>query len=426
MNLQTIYCSHQTAGLNLRERLAFSSEEALRTGYDQIQREFPGSELLILSTCNRIELYTAQEDGERLITFDDICRFLSDFQEIPLDDFYDEMQHRTGREAVRHLFQVTSSIDSMVLGEPQIVSQVKDAYRIARENNACGPMVNALLQRAIGVSGRVRSETRLASGRVSIASVAVGDFGKAIFDHFRNKQVLIIGAGEMAEETVTYLKDEGVTDLVVVNRSLERGKQLAARIRGIARPFEELDERLAAADVIVSTTGASEPIVTAEKFSVIRSRGPRKPVVILDLGAPRDFDPAVGRTDDNVFLYDIDHLEKTCERNRKAREKEVLEAQRIIDEETRRFMQDFYHRATGPVVKMLREEWHRISREEMEILFQRLSHLEPKDRQSIERSVERIVNKLLHPPLQTLKSEAREGTPHGLMEALRRLFQLKD
>lgn len=426
MNLQVVYCTHQTAGLSVRERLAFSSEQVLQEAYLKLARDFPGSESVVLSTCNRVEIYTAQEDGEHLVTLEDIARFLSDFHRIPLDDFYDELEQRTGREAVRHLFQVTSSVDSMVLGEPQIVSQVKDAYRLARENDACGPMTNALFQRAISVSSRVRTETRLAEGRVSIASVAVGDFGKGIFDHFHDKRVLVIGAGEMAEETVTYLKEEGVSEIVVVNRNLDRGRNLAARIRGTARPFDELDACLMEADVVVSTTGASEPIVTAEQYRLIRSRGQQKPVFILDLGAPRDFDPAVGRIDDNVFLYDIDHLEKTCEQNRRAREKEVVRAQLIIDDETQKFMQEFYHRATGPVVRMLREEWHRISREEMDRLFKRVKHLDDDDRQAIERSVERIVNKLLHPPLETLKTEAREGTPHGLMEALRRLFHLTD
>ena len=338
----------------------------------------------------------------------------------------DDLLEKTGPDAVRHLFQVASSIDSMVLGEPQVVNQVKAAYRTAERNQSCGPLTHALFQRAMSVSGRVRTETRLAEGRVSIASVAVGEFGKSIFDRFDDKTVLIIGAGEMAEETLRYLKEEGVARIVVVNRSRDRAIHLADQWGGEAKPYEELDDWMAQADVIVSTTGADRPIVDADRFRRVRAAGGDRTVFILDLAAPRDFDPAVNDIDDNVFLYDIDSLERTCADNRGNREKEIQRANRIIDDETDRFMQDFYHRATGPIVKRLREEWHEISREEMTTLRKRLSHLSEKDHQSIERSIERIVNKLLHPPLETLKDEARQGTPHGLLDALRRLFRLSE
>lgn len=314
----------------------------------------------------------------------------------------------------------------MVLGEPQIVSQVKDAYRIATENDACGPLTNVLFQRAIGVSGRVRSETKLAEGRVSIASVAVGEFGRSIFTRFDDKTVLIIGAGEMAEETLRYLKDEGVGKIVVVNRSFDRATALAAEWGGIARPMDELNSAMSEADVIVSTTGAREPIVDKDRFKTVRIISGSKPVFILDLGAPRDFTSDVASIDDNVFLYDIDDLESTCARNRKLRESELRKAETIVDDETEKFMHDIYHRATGPIIKRLRQQWHEISRSELEILFKRMPDLAEKDRKSIEKSIDRIVNKLLHPPLETLKDEAKEGTPHGLLDAIKQLFKLRE
>ncbi|MEO1996855.1 MAG: glutamyl-tRNA reductase [Planctomycetaceae bacterium] len=422
MNVRVAFCNHHSAGLDLRERLAFASTDDLHKAYQRLREGFPDTETVVLSTCNRVELYAAQQDSDRLLSHQDLVQFFSEFHQLPAADFADELLEQTGPDAVRHLFDVISSIDSMVLGEPQIVNQVKEAYRVAQENNASGPLTNSLFQRAIGVSGRVRTETRLAEGRVSIASVAVSDFGKGIFDHFHDKTVLVIGAGEMAEETLRYLADEGVHSILVVNRNLARAQSLADRWRGEAADFSQLDTFMARADMIISATGADRPLVDVDRFRHVREHTGDRPVFILDLGAPRDFDPAVGDLDPGVFLYDMDHLEVTCAQNRQARQSEVRRARDIIDEETQRFMQELYHRATGPVVKQLREEWHNISRQEIDRLFAKTDHLNSEDRQAIERTVERIVNKLLHPPLETLKVAAREGPPLGLMDALKRLL----
>jgi glutamyl-tRNA reductase len=426
MSVQVVYCSHQTTTLALRERLAFATAEQLNLAYQSLKTVFPKSEHVVLSTCNRVEIYTAQDEsgGDEPPTRVQVADFLSRFHGVPLDDLCDTLLAEKGPEAVRHLFEVASSVDSMVLGEPQIVNQVKEAYRIAQANGACGPLTNALFQGAMRVSARVRSETALAEGRISIASVAVGDFGRSIFDRFDDKTVVVIGAGEMAEETLRYLKAEGVREIIVVNRSLDRAQRLASEWGGEARPFEDLDAAMARADVIVSTTGASTPIVDAARFGAIRRRGTEKPVFILDLATPRDFEPAVADIDENVFLYDLDALEATCEANRRSRAKEVERAQRIILEETGRFVHDMYHKATGPIISQLRAEWQQVREDEERQLFARLAHLSDDDRRTIQRSIERIVNKLLHPPLEALRDEARHGPPHGLMEALRRLFGL--
>ncbi len=427
MNFQVVYCNHHTADLGLRERLAFSLGEQLNRAYEQLRDSFPKAEVVVLSTCNRVELYTAQENSDNPPTHQQLAQFFSDFHNVPLSEFSGDLLERTGPDAIRHLFMVASSVDSMVLGEPQIVNQVKEAYQLAQDNGACGPLTHAMFQGAIKVSKRVRAETRLAAGRVSIASVAVGEFGKSIFERFDDKTVLIIGAGEMAEETLRYLQDEGIGSVVVTNRSPVRAEKLAFQLKdAVAKPYEDLDRWMAEADVIVSTTGADRPIVDAARFKAVRKQYGAKPVFILDLGAPRDFDHAVGDIDDNVFLYDIDNLEATCERNRKARSKEIETALKIIDDETGCFMQEVYHRATGPIIKRLREQWHDISREEVAKLRSRLAHLEDNDLDSVERSIELIVNKLLHPPLEALRDEAREGTPHSLLDAIKRLFHLRD
>ena len=426
MNLQVIYCNHQTASLDIRERLAFTDEEQLADAYTQLRDRFPNSEAVVLSTCNRVELYTAQENAAAAPTHDELAGFLSNFHGVPVEEFLGDLLQHSGAEAVGHLFRVCSSIDSMVLGEPQIVSQVKEAYRQAEANEACGPLTNALFQCAIRVSKRVRSETRLAEGRVSIASVAVGEFARGIFDRFDDKTVLVIGAGEMAEETLQYLQDDGVRDVLVVNRNPERARELAAKWGGNGFGMERLEELLPGADVVVAATGADQPIVDVEMFARVRDGQRDRPVFVLDLGAPRDVAPEVSGLDDNVFLYDVDDLQETCERNRKSRSQEIVRALSIIENESDRFMQDVYHRATGPIVKRLREQWSDVSQKEMDRLRSKLSHLGDADIDQVEQTVNRIVNKLLHPPLEALRDEARDGTPHGLLDALSRLFHIRD
>lgn len=426
MNLQVVYCTHQTADLAVRERLAFSSPELLSRAYSDLRERFPQCEFVIVSTCNRVEIYTAHDTPGTGPELRQIAQFLSEFHQVPLDDFYAELSEKSGTEVVRHLFEVTSSVDSMVLGESQIVNQVKSAYDVAARATACGLLTNTLFQRALTVSSRVRTETRLSEGRISIASVAVIDFGKSIFDHFSDKTVLVIGAGEMGEETLRYLKSEGVKRILVCNRNPDRALRLAREFGGIAKDWSTLDECLSEADVIVSTTGADRPIVDVPRFKSIRKRTGERPVFILDLAAPRDFDPAVGKIDDSVFLYDIDDLEATCQRNRQNRAEEIQLARQIIDDETSRFIQDLNHKSTGPLVKQLREHWQEISRSELDQLFRKAPHLGESDRLMMERTVDRIVNKLLHPPLEVLRDESREGTPHGLLDAIRRLFRIAE
>ncbi len=424
MNLQVVYCNHHSANLGMRERLAFSRAE-MPKAYSALRSAFPQAEWVVLSTCNRIEVYTAQEGAAESPSYQDVANFFADFHHVPVGEFFDDLLERNDRDAVRHLFQVASSLDSMVLGEPQIVAQVKEAYALAQDHAASGPLTNALFQRALNVAKRVRTETKLAEGRVSIASVAVGDFGKRIFDRFDDKTVLVIGAGEMAAETLRYLKEEGASRVLVTNRTREKADELAAECGGEVRPFERLDDWLAEADVIVSTTGATPPLVDCQRFRKVRAKSGGKQVFILDLGVPRDFEPAIRDLDDDVFLYSIEDLEAVCEKNRALRSREVDEALVIVEEETEKFMGEMWHRATGPIIKRLREHHHGAVEEELSRLFARLPHL-VKDRAEIERSFEQLVNKLLHPPLEVLRDEAREGTPHGLMNALKRLFRLHD
>lgn len=426
MYFRVVYCNHESAELRVRERLALASEEVNTRAYGEFRQRFPHAEFVVISTCNRVELYAAAEDAEALPSKLEVAQVLAETTETPLDDFFDVLHERCDEDAIRHLFQVASSLDSMVLGEAQIVNQVKHSYHQSRTNNCLGPLTHALFQTAMRVAGRVRTETLLSEGKISIASVAVGDFGRSIFDSFDDKKVLVIGAGEMAEDTLRYLQDAGATALTVINRSIERAQRLSETWGGTFAAYERLDDYLGQADVVVSATGATEPIVTAEQMKRIRKQHGRRTVFILDLGTPRDISPDVGDVDDNIFLYDIDSLEQTCLRNRKKRSKEIDKAKEIVESSIERFMQELHHRTSAPIVKRLRDEWHEISRQELSRLHNKLQHLDESDLKQIERSVERIVNKLLHPPLEAIRDHAKEGPPHGLIDTVKRLFHLGD
>jgi glutamyl-tRNA reductase len=423
MKLQVVGVSHHDAPISVRERLAFSNGQA-RGAFAQWRHEFSECEIVLLSTCNRTELYAAAEVESELCT-ESITEFLVGCHGLTRDEVDEHLFSFDGEEAVRHLFTVASSLDSMVVGEAQILSQVKQAYQLATDEQATGPLTHAAFQAAIKAARRVAGETSVHQRRVSIPSVAVADFARQIFERFEDKTTLVIGAGEMAEETIRYLRDEGVRDIAVVNRSAERAAELAERWQGRALDWEQLDAALTKADLVVSTTGADEPVVTSARFARIESAREQRPLFVLDLAVPRDFDPQIGKCPE-VYLYSIDDLSAACNRNRKARDKQLPAARRIIEQETDRFMADLHHRATGPVIRRLRQGWQKPKEEELERLFNKLPDLDEHQREEISQAFERLVNKLLHPPLESLRDESRDGIPNALMEALSRLFQLKD
>jgi glutamyl-tRNA reductase len=424
MKLQVVGCSHRYSSLATRERLAFSPAQA-GEALDDLHSRFPESEAVLLSTCNRVEVYTAAEDPARSPTQQQLVEFLAEFHGLHVADVFDDLFERTGEDTVRHLFEVAASLDSMVLGESQIVKQVWEAYALAQNRQTAGPLTNQIFQAAMRVAKRVASETSINEKRLSIPSVAVGDFAKRIFERFDDKQILVIGAGEMAEETLRYLRDEGARQVTVLNRSFDRAQTLAQGWNGRALPWESLEEALISADLVVSTTGATEPVVTLSRYRRIEAAREQRDLFVLDLAVPRDFDPAIAARL-NVYLYSIDDLEETCRRNREERNKELPRAMNIIDEETARFMAELHHHATGPIIKRLRLGWQQPKEDELKRLFNRLPGLTDSQRDEIRQSFDRLINKLLHPPLESLRDEARHGIPHALLDALKRLFQLKD
>lgn len=424
MKLQMVGCSHQHASIDLLERVAFTPEQ-LRSALEAFRARFPDTEAVLLSTCNRVELYTARDDDHQLPDRHGCIEFLAQMHELDAAELADAFCAREGDEALRHLFTVVASLDSMVVGEAQILSQVKQAYELACDTELTGPQLHAAFQTALRVAKRVATETTLHQRRVSIPSVAVADFAASIFERFDNKRVVLIGAGEMGEETLQYLIAQGARQILIVNRSEARAAELAERYEGQSRAWSELDQLLIDADLVVSTTGAEEPIVTLQRYRQIEPQRYERPLFVLDLALPRDFDPAIGDCA-GVYLYCIGDLEQACSRNRAARRKAWPKAERIVEEEVRRWKAEESRRIAGPTIRRLKERADRVKEDELKRLLNKLVDPDERAREEIAQSFDRLVNKLLHPPLESLRDQAERGTPHGLLAALRELFQLKE
>lgn len=424
MNLHMIGSTHQVSSLDVRQQLAFDRYQTSKA-LEQWTTRFADAEFVLLSTCNRVELYAASNlpdslDSEMLIDA------LLEFHHTPREAVEQHLLTLSGKEVVQHLYRVSASLESMVVGEPQILAQVKQAYQQAQEIGSTGPLLHDLFQSALRTAKRISGETSLHKHRVSIPSVAVADLASCVFETFDDKHVLVLGAGEMADETLRYLHDAGAPRVHVVNRNPEHGQQIAAKWDGTYHPWDQLWNQLALADLAISTTSATEPIVTAKLFEErVAPHRHQRPLFLLDLSVPRDFEAAVG-DEIGVYLYSIDDLHQACERNRAARAAELPAAERIIDEQTQRFIADLHHRATAPVITGLRAGMERPKTAELQRLFNKLPNLDEQARQEIEHFADRLVNKMLHPPLESLRDASENGTPHSLLEAVRRLFRLED
>lgn len=427
-----IGCSHQTAAVDFREQLSFTGDQA-REAISAFRTQFPQCELVLLSTCNRVELYTAAGESAPGHELDggpdrsEVLEFLAQQRDISVDRLMATMMYRSGTEAVSHLFAVAASLDSMVVGETQILSQVKEAYDLACTSGSAGPLTHAAFQAASRVAKRVQRETTIHRKRVSVPSVAVGEVASEFFETLAGKTVVLMGAGDMGRETMRYLLDAGADDIRILNRSLARAESVAQEFGGHVMPWDDLDRALVDADVIVGTTSSTEPIITLDRFKAILPQRYDRVLLILDLAVPRDVDPAVGKLDD-VYLYSVDDLQAACERNRQERQRQWPKAKRIIDEETMRFVSELHHRSTGPVIQRLREHAEDIRMEEWVRLNNKLSQMNVSDeaRREIEKSLDRVVNKLLHPPLASLREAAMDGHQSSLLAAIKRLFSLGD
>ena len=433
--IHVLGCSHHHASVAIRERLAFTPSQ-VRQALTLFRLAWPQTEAVLLSTCNRVELYTATPDfsesysengsESRTAELPDLPQrtlFLAISRHLTSETISAHLREVANADAVRHLFAVTSSLDSMVVGEPQITAQVKQAYTLAVEAGTAGTMMHSLFQTALRCGKRVASETMLHQRRVSIPSVAVVDFAGQIFERFDDKQILVLGAGEMGEETLRYLRQAGAKSITVINRSRPRAEALAQVWQGTVCDWDERVDALAQADLVVSTTGATEPIVTLSDVEKRLAKRANRPLLILDLAIPRDIDPAVGQLS-QVFLRSIDDLREACEQNQRKRAQELPEAERIIDDEVTQFLSELHQRSAVPIIRRLREDWQRLRDEELERLFRKLPDPGEQTQAAIREAFDRLVNKLLHSPMESLRAESERGAPTGLVRALARLFRL--
>ena len=426
MKVQMIGCSHHNTDVTFREQLAFQPTQ-VTAALAQMRRLFPRTEAVLLSTCNRMELYTAAEDEADCPTTEQLIAFVAEFHGLVPQDIAGELLNLSGEEAVLHLFSTAASLNSMVVGEAQILSQIKQAYDLANAGDSTGPLTHSTFQAALRVAKRVQNETSLHEKRVSIPSIAVADYASQFFERLDDKVVLIIGAGEMAQETLTYLVDKNVGQTVIVNRSRDRADQLAKQTGSEAADWDQLENLLAAADLVVSATAATDPVVTSDLFHQVVEKRFQRPIFILDLAVPRDFEAAISEFI-NVYLYSIDDIQAVCDANLAARQLEWPKAENIIAEETALFMKILFQRVTGPWIGRLKQQANDIKEAELQRLQNKLGSLadDPAVTKELEISLDRLVNKLLHPPLESLREDISPDTGAGLLDALKKLFQLKD
>ena len=413
--LVVVGLSHRNAPIEVRERLAVPAEQLPRT-LRQLSRIAGVQEVLLLSTCNRVEIY-AVADGPGAV--DSIAGQLGG---IGGKDVLPHLVKATEQEAVRHLFRVASSLDSLVVGEPQILGQLKDAIAEASKQQTLGPKLDAAMRCALHLAKRVRSETKIGAGQVSVPSVAV-DLAEHIFADLAGRQALLVGAGEMAETAARQLARHGA-DLVVVNRSAERAKYLAGATGGEPALWEDLTQGLIRADIVLASTSSPEPIITVELLKRVRHRRRGRTLFLIDIAVPRNVEAAVNDLD-NVYLYDIDDLSLVVAQSLQGRAAEAQRAEDLVAAETESFMRRSAERALAPVIVGLRERTSEILTAELERTVRgRLKHLSPKDLKSLHIMINAAVNKLLHQPITRLKGAA--DTPHGqrFAEAVCELFDL--
>jgi glutamyl-tRNA reductase len=425
--LLAVGCSFRNTPVELREKLAFDAVQLPRA-LDELSVRY-GSEAVIVSTCNRVELYLARADAVVPLDTDLLAEFLGEVHRLPVSQLRPHLYGLHNAEAVRHLFRVAASLDSLIIGEGQIAGQVKQAYELAQARSTAGPLLHALFQRARVVAKRVRTETGIARGHVSVSSAAV-DYVRQVFDRFDDKTILVIGAGKMGELTLRHLKGLQPHCILVTNRSPEKAEVVARGCGGTAVPWERLDDVLTQADIVLSTTGASAPIVTRARYDKIVAHRSGGPVVILDIAVPRDFDPCI-HDGDRTCLFNIDDLKRIREQTLQDRLKHVAPAEAIVEQEARRFLKEWARRRHGSVIARLTQDLEAKRHAVVQQLLARLNgRLGEEDRAYIEGAFRLLQNQFLHGPITALTEETTENDAapggHTLLDALRKLFRLQD
>ncbi|MBI5038345.1 MAG: glutamyl-tRNA reductase [Nitrospirae bacterium] len=421
MDIILVGLSHNTAPVEIRERLSFSGEQLI-AGILRLRAHEEVLECVILSTCNRVEVYTTVEKPELGVAR--VKDFLHAYQpDIPLERITQHLYTHKNEGVVRHLFRVAASLDSMVIGEAQILGQVKDAFDCALLNKTTGVVLNKLFKKSIFTAKRVRTETRIGESAVSISFAAV-ELAKKIFSNLRSKTGMLVGAGEMGELAAQNLVNSGIKEIVVSNRNYDRALDLARSYNGRVARFEDFLQEMVNVDVVICSTGAPNYVIRFEDVQDIIHRRNNRPLFFIDISVPRNIDPEINKIG-NVFLYDIDDLQAVVETNLKARKEEAEKGEKIVAEEVGKFTQWFKSLEVVPTIIALKDKVEEIRRKELERTMGRLRSLSPEEVQIIDGLTNTIINKILHNPLVALKLEAHSTNGLLYAEAVRKLFNLE-
>lgn len=422
MSLVVTGLNHRTCDLALRERFVFP-DAALPKALKDLREKIDDAGAVILSTCNRSEIYV-NHAGDAADLHHEIREFLAGWHGIPVEEFAPALYQFEGRETIGHLFRVAASLDSLVVGEQQILGQVHDAYLVAHREQATDKVINAMFQKAFTVAKRVRSQTSIGEGKVSVSSVAV-DLAVSIFTELAGETVLVIGSGEMGEQTLKHLLERGVARVIVANRSLDRAEALARQCNGEAIALDALEGRLHEADIVISSTGAPGFVVSAEQLQWALKRRSQKPMFLIDIAVPRDIEPAANELD-NIYLYTIDDLQEVADKNVEARRDEIDRGLELVDAGVELFWRWLRGLAAEPTIVSLSRELDEIRARELEKSLAHLQSLSPEQREEIEYLTRRIVNNILQKPLAQLKQDVHEEEHISVLQTVRRLFGLKE
>jgi glutamyl-tRNA reductase len=420
-NIVLIGLNHNTAPVELRECIAFTEDDA-RAALARLGEVPLIDEAMLLSTCNRVEVLLVSKQPDEAAR--ETKQFLARFNDLPIERFEASLYMLQGDDAVRHVFRVASSLDSMVLGEPQILGQIKTAYQTATQAKTSGVLLNRLLHRTFFVAKRVRSETGIGDNAVSISYAAI-ELGRKIFDTLKDKKVLLIGAGEMAELAVEHLIRHNAGDIYVANRTFERGMNLAKKFKGQAIRFEEIVDTLQQVDIIISSTGSVDFIIRKKQVKAVMKKRRNSPLFFIDIAVPRDIDPEINRLA-NAYVYDIDDLKGVIEENLEDRRREAAKAERIIDEAVIRFREWYENLDVVPTIVALRSKMEAIAESELEKTLQTLRHLPETDRDAMARMVQATIKKIMHNPTRLLKTDSPHINKSVYLDFTRRLFKLDE
>lgn len=420
-NLVIVGVNHKTTPVEIREQLAFTRGKL----EDSIEKlvSFPEiTENIIVSTCNRVEIYARVQEVDAGILL--LKRFICDYHGLSLEELDPHFYCYKNQATIEHLFRVSSSLDSMVLGESQILGQVKDAYNLARSMRSTGILLNQMFEKAFNVAKKVREETGIAESAVSISSAAV-ELARKIFEDLENRVVMLVGTGEMAELAAKHLISYGVKTIYVASRTYERAAGLAKTLNGCALAFDEFARELHRADIVVSSTAAPKFIIHKEMVEKAIHLRKNRPMFFIDIAVPRDIEPEVNNLE-NVYLYDIDDLQTVVSANMKERQKEAEYALQIVRDEASKFENWIESLSAVPTIVELRNRAEDIRRAEMQKALGKLSHLSEEDKSSIEYLTSSIINKILHKPTVNLKEKTQSKEGHIYLKAIRHLFHLDD